>query len=110
MTGADDRPRLRITDWRAVRKNTLRGFVVVELPSGLTVRDVSIHQKNGKSWASLPARPLLDTEGRQVRSDGKPQYAAMLQWRDRGLSDRFSAAVIAALLAARPDALDGGDQ
>jgi hypothetical protein len=109
MTGVE-RPRLRITEWRPLHKNTLRGFCVIELPSGLIVREISVHTKNGKRWASLPSRPMLDADGRQVVNHaGKKQYAALLGWRDRDLADRFSAAVVEAVRAAHPDALDGGD-
>ena len=94
MTATYDRPRLRIAEWRP-RKNTLLGFAVIELPSGLIVRDVSVHEKNGKRWASLPSRPMLDADGRQVvNHSGKKQYCALLGWRDRDLADRFSAAVV----------------
>lgn len=105
-----ERPRLRITEWRPLIKNTLRGFCIIELPSGLIVREVSVHTKNGKAWASLPSRPQLDGDGRQVVNHaGKKQYTALLGWRDRDLSDRFSIAVIDAVLAAHPDALGGDD-
>ena len=100
-------PRLKLLEWRAFRKNTLHGFAVVELPSGLIVRDISVHQKNGKFWASLPARPMLDGDGRHVvNHSGKAQYAALLGWRDRDLADRFSVAVVALVRAAHPSDLD----
>jgi hypothetical protein len=59
--------------------------------------------------AALPSRPMLDADGRQVvNHSGKKQYCALLGWRDRDLADRFSAAVVDAVRAAHPDALDGG--
>jgi hypothetical protein len=70
---------MRLLEWRALRKNTLHGFCVIELPSGLIIRDISIHEKGGKWWASLPARPMLDAEGRHVSNHaGHKQYAALL--------------------------------
>ena len=98
-----DRPRLKLLEWRPIHRNTLCGFANVELPSGLVIRDVSVHQKNGKWWAGLPARPMLDAEGRQIRNHaGKAQYAALLGWRDRELADRFSGAVVELVRAAHP--------
>jgi len=42
-----------------------------------------------------------------VRSPGgKAQYASILSWRDRDLADRWSAAVVALVRAAYPDALE----
>ena len=60
-------------DWRPLRRNTLRGFArvrVVELD--LTIHDVAIHEKNGRTWAATaleamdPGRP---TRHRQFRQD-----------------------------------------
>ena len=84
------KPKMRLLEVKPLRRNTLRGFCVVELPSGLIVRDVSIHTRGGRCWASLPAKPQIDQDGRQrCSSDGKPLYTAILEWRSRELSDRF---------------------
>jgi hypothetical protein len=92
--------------FRALRRNTLRGFAVVELPSGLVIRDIGIHWKGGKWWASLPARPVLDAQGRHISNHaGHKQYATLLGWRDRDLPDRFSAAVVELVRAAHPNDL-----
>jgi hypothetical protein len=94
----NDRPRLRVTEWHPLHKKTLRDFTTVELPNGLIVRHVSIHSKGGTDRASLPVRPMLDRNGIAVRIDvGKIKYSAVLQWRGRDLTDRFSAAVVTAL-------------
>jgi hypothetical protein len=101
-----DRPRLRVTEWRALNKNTLRGFASIALPNGLVIRDVSVHSKGGKHWASLPSKPMLDSAGSVLRDEaGKIKYAAILQWGDRTTANKFSAAVVQALLARFPDAL-----
>jgi hypothetical protein len=110
MNGATPR-RMRLVEWRPLRRNTLHGFAVVEMPSGLVIRDISIHQKSGKWWASLPSRPMLDAEGRQISNHaGHKQYAAVLGWRDRDLADRFSAAAIELIRAEYPADLEGGGQ
>jgi hypothetical protein len=106
-----DRPKAKLMEWRPMRKNTLRGFAVIELPSGLVIRDISIHEKGGKYWAGLPSRPVLDADGRHVSNHaGHKQYTALLGWRDRDLADRFSAAVVELVRAAHPGALDDGAQ
>jgi hypothetical protein len=104
-----ERPkRMRLVSFKAISKGALRGFATVELPIGLTISDVPVLTSNGKSWAALPAKPVLDPDGPHARTDGKPVYAAILHWRDRALSDRFSAAVVDLVNAAHSDALDGG--
>jgi hypothetical protein len=108
--GRPERPRLRLISWRPLKKNTLRGFLACELPSGLRIFDLPVHLSRNGPWTTLPGKPLLDRDGRQKTDiNGKPAFAAVLQWRDKDLSVRFSAAVIAALLEKHPDALgDGG--
>ena len=59
------------------------------------------------AWAALPAKSVRNREGRQVKPDGKPQYAAILKWRDRALADRFSRAVVGLVRQHHPDAVDG---
>jgi hypothetical protein len=101
------RPKMRLLEWRPMARNMLRGFCVVELPSGLVIRDIAIHEKAGKCWANLPARPILDAEGRHISNHaGHKQYAAVLGWRDRDLADRFSAALVELVRAEHPSAFD----
>jgi hypothetical protein len=35
-----------------IRRNTLRGFAKVAMPSGMVMSDVAIHTSNGRCWAS----------------------------------------------------------
>jgi|HubBroStandDraft_4_1064222.scaffolds.fasta_scaffold1033471_2 hypothetical protein len=108
MTAASDtsKPRARLLEWRALRKNALFGFAVVELPSGLVIRDVSVHEKAGRWWVGLPARPQIGHDDRVIRNhSGKVQYSATIGWRDRDLADRFSAAVVDLVRAEHPSDL-----
>jgi hypothetical protein len=49
---------------------------------------------------------VLDRDGKQVKVDGKRQYTAIMEWRDRGLADRFSEALVGLVRQADPGALD----
>lgn len=100
--------RMQLKAWRPLVKNTLRGFAIVELPNGLTIKDVSVHQKDNKRWAGLPAKPVIGQDGTVVQKDGKAQYASIMEWNSRDLSDRFSAAVVELVLASHPDAFGQG--
>jgi hypothetical protein len=101
-------PRMKLMSFRPLVKNSLRGFVSLELPNGLRLLECPVLVSHGKAWVSLPGRPILDENGRHKRDlNDKLQYAPVIQWRDRDLSDRFSDAVIALIREAHPGALDG---
>jgi hypothetical protein len=105
---ATQRPRtIALVAWRPLVKGALRGFATVELPIGLKLIDCPVLVSNGKACASLPSKPVLDRDGRhKLGPDGKPAYAAILEWRSRELSDRFSQVVITAIGQMYPGALD----
>lgn len=103
-----DRPRMRLVRFKSLVKGSLRGFATVELSIGLTIEDCPVLIGRAGAWATLPGRPVLDRDGRQVRADGRVQFAAILKWRDRELQNRFSAAVVELIRAHNPAALDEG--
>src|ERR1700687_4616526 len=104
-----ERPRVRLIEWRPIRRNTLCGFAIVEMPNGLVIRELSIHEKAGKRWVGMPAKPVLGQDGRQIENHAhKKQWAVLVGWRDRDLADRFSGAVVELVRAEHPGDLDGG--
>jgi hypothetical protein len=97
------------TDFRPLRRNTLRGFATVRIDElKLSLHDVAIHQHdNGSRWVSLPAKPMVDSAGVAKRtSDGKLEYVKLFSFDSRAVSDAFSTAVIAALLERDKRAFD----
>jgi hypothetical protein len=96
---------MKLAGFKEVRKGGLVGFATVELSIGLTIHDVAVCESHGKAWAGLPGKPVLDRDGRHVKTNDKGQYVAILKWRDRALSDRFSDAVIELVRAQYPAAL-----
>lgn len=101
-----ERPqRMPLLSFKPMVKGALRGFATIELPIELTIADIPILTSHGKIWAGLPSKPVLDRDGLHVKIDGKPQYASILSWRDRKLSDKFSAAVVALVQADHPATL-----
>jgi hypothetical protein len=100
-----------LLDWRPCRRNTLRGFAAIELPTGLRVSEIPVHVTAGRAWAGLPARPIVDTGTGAVLRDERDRirYAPLLTWRTRDLADRWSAGVIGLVRAAHPEVLDGED-
>jgi hypothetical protein len=96
---------LRLRDFRAISKNTLRGFATFEFPNGLVIYDMPAHTKNGKSWVSFPSAPQIDNGGVK-KIDGKLQYKRLIEWKDRDLSDRFSVAAVAVINRDKPGVLE----
>jgi len=66
--------------FKPLRANTLYGFVAITIPElHLRVYDLTVHEKNGKRWIGLPAKPQVERSGCV----------------DRETRDAFSARVIA---------------
>jgi hypothetical protein len=73
----------------------------------LSIFLLAVKRRRGRWWASLPSRPVLDAEGRQVSNHaGHKQYAALLGCRDRALADAFSQRLIDLLRARYPGAFE----
>ena len=92
---------VKVTDFRAFRRNTLRGFATVRVDElQLTIHDIAVHQHDsGARWVGLPSKPLVDSGGNIKRTtDGKIEYVRLFTFDARAVSDAFSAAVITALL------------
>jgi len=89
---------VRLLDWRPLESGTLRGFARVKIvPLGLTLDGVCLHERDGKRWATLPARPQVNKDGELIRKPtGKPEYAAMV-WLTPEAAKRFSVAVARAV-------------
>jgi hypothetical protein len=55
---------IRCIRFRPYAKNTLKGFVDLELTRvGLVLRDCTWHEKNGREWIAFPARSYTDKDG-----------------------------------------------
>src|ERR1700676_42425 len=94
MSALDQKPRLRLISFKPLRKNSLRGFANLELPNGLRISDCPVLVSNGKAWATLPSKPVLDRDGKQVEVESKRRYCALIEWKSRELADGFSQAVV----------------
>jgi hypothetical protein len=101
---------IRLRGFRPLAKGTLIGFADIELPGALLVHDCPVFRaKDGSAWAALPAKPVVDRDGKQkADANGKRQFAPVLEWCNRELANRFSAVVINLIRRAAPDTLDGG--
>jgi hypothetical protein len=95
-----------VEEFAPVTRNTLRGFARIRMPSGMIVADVAIHQRDGRAWASPPAKPMLGRDGSQMKgADGKALWTPIIAFVSRKVRDRWSDAVLAGLRACHSDAL-----
>lgn len=103
MSGAKPMP-CALLEWKPLRKNSLLGFAKIQL-GALTIRDVSVNTSNGRTWANLPSKPMIDRDGNAMRDDtGKIRYVPLLEWATKESGNRFSEAVIAAVEEQYPGA------
>lgn len=102
--------RMRLEAFRRNPKNsTARGFATVRLRNGLVIADIAVCSSHGRTWASLPSKPILDADGRHATdANGKKRYVPILQWADREVADRWSAAVVELVRQEHPGVLDNG--
>lgn len=93
-----------ILDWRPMKRNSLLGFVKLQL-GALKITDVTVNTSNGRLWAGLPSKPMIDRDGNAMRNEqGKIRYVPILEWENKGTGDRFSDSVVSALEVAHPGA------
>jgi len=98
---------LALIEWKPMPRNSLRGFASVRLGASLIIKDVTVHASNGKRWAGLPGKPLIQADGAAKRGpNGKPTYVPVMEWTSKDAADRFSEAVIAAVEREYPHATE----
>jgi hypothetical protein len=92
-------------DFRPLRKNTPVGFAGICINEmRLIIHDVTLHEKGGARWASLPAKPQVRDGAIVIDDGGKPAYWPILEFESRETRDAFSHAVWAAVLERYPNA------
>jgi hypothetical protein len=99
---------VKVEGFRPRRSNTLFGFCIIGIPElRLRIIDLTVHESQGRRWASLPGKPQVDKDG-QMRRDrrGKVAYSPVFQFTDKDVGCAFSHRVIEALLEADPRAFD----
>lgn len=81
---------MKILKFKEFKKNSLRGFFSVELPSGLCIRDLTLHKKEGSRWIGYPSKPYED-------SDGKTQYQNQIWFENKDRHYKFQNQLLEAL-------------
>jgi len=81
---------MRVVNFRQYEKGTLQGFFELQLDSGLSVRGMTCHVKNGKRWVAFPSKPYED-------EDGEVKYQNILYIPDDSRWKKFQALALRAL-------------
>jgi len=79
---------VKILSFRKFEKNTLRGFLEVELPSGMCIRDLTLHEKNGSRWIGYPSKPY--------EKDGKQSWVNQIWFEDKEIHKKFQDQILSA--------------
>ena len=89
----------RVTNFRAISKNTLQGVFDLELPfAGLILRGCALHERDDKRWLGWPGKPY-------VKSDGSQSWSAIVDFVDNKSKYLFQDEVLPLVLAAMAEAV-----
>ena len=80
-----------VREWKPYAKNTLVGFLTLELPGGVIVHGITLHQKSDSRWVSMPAK--------EYEKDGQKTWAPIIEFSSKSARERFQAAAVSALEA-----------
>jgi hypothetical protein len=98
--------RVRVQEFRTLRRNSLRGFATVQFASGMTIAEIAIHQLGSGVWAAPPGRPII-RDGAVLRADdGKVRYAPIVTFMNHGTRSSWSRQVITAVREVYPETFD----
>jgi hypothetical protein len=82
-----------VLNFKALDRNSLRGFFDVELPSGLILVGCQLHESHGKYWVGMPARPW-------TKPDGTQSYVKIVDFVDKATAARFQQTIAPLAVAA----------
>ncbi len=70
-----------VSDFKEVRKNTLRGFFKLRY-GGIEIMDCALHQKDGKAWFAFPGKKV-------DKGNGETQWVKTIFVPDRNHLDKL---------------------
>jgi hypothetical protein len=78
-----------VREWRPYQKNTLVGFLSIELTTGLILHGCTLHEKNDSRWIGMPAK--------QFQKDGRTTWAPQVDFVSKEAREKSQAAALAAV-------------
>jgi hypothetical protein len=89
--GADGGHRtITVSNWKPLKNGSLRGFLTVILPSGLTIHHCQLLEVGGRRWIGLPSRRFLV-------ADGSIKYELRVEFTTRRALQNFREAALRAV-------------
>tara|TARA_B100000315_G_C14590513_1_gene595504 strand:+ start:4790 stop:5086 length:297 start_codon:yes stop_codon:yes gene_type:complete len=81
---------IRIINYQEYEKNTLRGFITVQLQNtGLEIQGILHHKKDGKEWIYMPSR--------SYSVNGQQKHSEVIKFVDKNKAKAFQREVLDAL-------------
>jgi hypothetical protein len=98
-------PPVSISDFKPLHRATLRAFFAATMPSELVLRELMLHERDGKWWISFPSKPMVGGDGVALRDErNKVRYGApLIEFASPLARNRFSEQVLEALRQAHPE-------
>ena len=78
-----------VREWKPYAKNTLIGFLSLELPGGMVLRGCALHKKNSSRWSGLPAG--------EYEKHGNKTWTPLVEFVSKEAREKFQAAALAAV-------------
>ena len=99
MTEISALPPVDVVSWTPRNMGTLVGHADVLVAGSIILRACPVMiGRDGRPWAALPSRAVINGESRHVRDEtGRGIYAPTAQFSSRAIQDQFSAEVVASL-------------
>ncbi|MGE0290406.1 MAG: hypothetical protein AB7I42_28970 [Bradyrhizobium sp.] len=93
-----------VLGFRPIVKGALRGFAQVRFPSGMILNDVVVMSGPHGLWATPPSKPMIGRDGLPITDqNGKQKYSQIIEFVDKLTRDRFSKAVVDAVVSVHPE-------
>lgn len=83
---------ITVSNWKPLENGSLRGFLSLTLPSGLTLHNCQLLEAGGRRWIGLPAR-------RFQLADGSTGYQPIVEFTTRRALHNFRASALRAVEA-----------
>ena len=92
MSNGQVKSEMNVVSWRPLeRGKSMKGFLSLELPSGIRLIDCSFHQrKDGAKWVSMPAKSFK-------KHDGAMAWVSLIDFSSRAVRDAFVKQAVTAI-------------
>ncbi len=81
---------ITVCNWKPQERDSLRGFLTLTLPSGLTINNCHLIEAGGGRWIGLPARQFR-------RPDGSIYYEPLIDFATAKARRNFQRAALTAV-------------